>query len=60
MIIINEQSNIKTNVEKMFYIDPYHLNESSQDADIILITHSYDNHFSIDEILKCKRKGKKR
>ncbi len=55
MITINEQSSIRLCLEKTIYIDPFHLKEESHDADIILITHSHYDHFSIEDILKCKK-----
>jgi L-ascorbate metabolism protein UlaG (beta-lactamase superfamily) len=43
------------NNSKIIYIDPYNLKESNNDADIIFITHSHYDHFSINDINKIKK-----
>lgn len=55
MITINEQSSIRLELEKIIYFDPFHLSYSKHDADVIFITHSHYDHFSIEDILKVKR-----
>lgn len=55
MIFVNEQSSIKLVLEKTIYFDPFHLKEKSFDADIIFITHPHYDHFSIEDILKCRK-----
>lgn len=37
---------------KKIYIDPYGIQESNQDADIVLISHSHYDHLSIEDIGK--------
>ncbi len=48
---------IKFNKEKILYIDPFHLDNNYNDADIILITHSHYDHFSEEDILKVKNEN---
>lgn len=48
------QSSICISGTKKLYFDPYGVPESFHDADIILITHSHYDHFSIEDILKVK------
>lgn len=57
MITINEQSSIRLGLNKIIYLDPFRLKEERHDADIIFITHSHYDHFSIEDILKCKNKN---
>lgn len=45
--IINNNFNI--------YIDPFRIDVVSNDADIIFITHSHYDHFSIDDIINIKK-----
>ncbi len=45
-------SGVKLVGEKIIYIDPFNLNESSERADIILITHGHHDHCSIADIKK--------
>lgn len=39
---------------KIIYIDPYNINNSINDADIIFITHSHYDHFSQEDIKKVR------
>ena len=41
--------------DKIIYIDPYNIKENNNDADIIFITHSHYDHFSINDIKKIKK-----
>lgn len=41
--------------DKIIYIDPYNIKENNNDADIIFITHSHYDHFSINDINKIKK-----
>lgn len=43
------------NNNKIIYIDPYNIKENNNDADIIFITHSHYDHFSINDINKIKK-----
>lgn len=57
MITINEQSSVRLSFHKNIYIDPFHLEEELHDADIIFITHSHYDHFSLEDIEKCRNKN---
>ena len=48
-------SSIRMNKGKIIYVDPFHIEENYQDADIILITHSHYDHFSEEDIEKVKK-----
>lgn len=54
MLTVNCQSSIKISEEKTVYFDPLKV-EENHDADLILITHSHWDHFSIEDILKVKK-----
>ena len=41
--------------DKIIYLDPYRIKEERNDADIIFITHSHYDHFSVEDILKIKK-----
>lgn len=49
-------SSIKINKEKIIYIDPFKINKSFNDAEIIFITHSHYDHYSEEDINKIKKK----
>lgn len=57
MITINEQSSVRLSFTKNIYIDPFHLEEELHDADIIFITHSHYDHFSLEDIEKCRNEN---
>lgn len=40
---------------KVFYIDPFRIEEENKDANVIFITHSHYDHFSPEDILKVKK-----
>ncbi|MCR5294955.1 MAG: MBL fold metallo-hydrolase [Lachnospiraceae bacterium] len=40
---------------KIIYIDPFHMQETPRDADLILITHDHYDHFSPEDIAKVSR-----
>jgi len=44
---------------KTIYIDPYNIKETSEKADIILLTHSHYDHCSVADIEKVIQKGTK-
>jgi len=48
-------SSIKISGSKQIYIDPYNIKDEYKDADIIFITHSHYDHFSLDDIDKCRK-----
>lgn len=52
-------STIKILGDKIIYIDPYNVLEKFNDADIIFITHSHYDHFSIEDIKKVYKQKTK-
>ena len=48
-------SSIRMDKGKIIYVDPFHIEENYQDADIILITHSHYDHFSEKDIEKVRK-----
>ena len=54
-IYINTQSSIKIILNKIIYFDPYKIDNKSNDADIIFITHNHYDHFDIDSINNIKK-----
>lgn len=57
MITINEQSSIRFELDKIICFDPFHLSNSNHDADVIFITHSHYDHFSIEDICKVQNEN---
>ena len=53
-ILVNTQSSIRIPLDKILYFDPYKINDSRHDADIIFITHDHYDHFDIDSINNVK------
>ncbi|MBR3674492.1 MAG: MBL fold metallo-hydrolase [Clostridia bacterium] len=55
------QNAIKINTEngRVIYIDPFKLEETLNDADLIFITHAHYDHFSPEDILKIKNENTK-
>ena len=53
-IIVNTQSSIRINLDKIIYFDPFKIEDECHDADIIFITHSHYDHFDIESINKIK------
>ena len=53
-ISVNTQSSIKMVFDKTIYFDPFKIDSSMNDADIIFITHEHYDHFDIDSINKVK------
>lgn len=41
---------------KVIYVDPYLIDEEKQDADIIFVTHTHYDHFSMEDIKKIMKK----
>lgn len=52
-------SNIKINIEKVIYIDPFKIEDNCHDADIIFITHSHYDHYSEEDIKKVIKENTK-
>lgn len=53
-IEVNTQSSIKIVFDKIIYFDPYKIEESIHDADIIFITHNHYDHMDSESIEKIK------
>lgn len=53
-IRINTQSSIRLELDKIIYFDPYKIDKSINDADIIFITHNHYDHMDIDSINNVK------
>ena len=51
------QNSIKIEKEKIIYIDTYEMQEEKHDADIIFITHTHYDHFSLKDIEKVKKEN---
>lgn len=49
-ITINTQSSIKIIDNKIIYFDPFKIDNKSNDADLIFITHDHYDHFDINSI----------
>lgn len=52
-----KHNSIKITGDFNIYIDPFEIDNETKDADIIFITHSHYDHFSINDILKIKNKN---
>lgn len=52
-----KHNSIKITEDFNIYIDPFEIDNETKDADIIFITHSHYDHFSINDILKIKNKN---
>ena len=48
-------SAVRLDGERVVYTDPYELTEAAHDADVILITHDHDDHFSPADVAKIKK-----
>jgi len=48
-------SSIRINKGKIIYIDPYKIEKTFSDADIIFITHNHYDHYSPEDINKVKK-----
>ncbi len=53
-ISINAQSSVKIVSDKTVYFDPFMLEDTPHDADVIFITHPHHDHFSPEDIAKVK------
>ena len=54
-ISINTQSSIRIEFEKIIYFDPFKIDDSNNDADIIFITHDHYDHLDIESINNIKK-----
>lgn len=50
-------SSIKIKGTKTIYIDPFKINENSNDADLVFITHDHYDHYSEEDIDKVKNEN---
>lgn len=50
-------NSIKILGDKIIYIDPFKISETTNDADFIFCTHSHFDHFSIEDILKIRNEN---
>ncbi|MCR4902319.1 MAG: MBL fold metallo-hydrolase [Butyrivibrio sp.] len=56
-ITVNTQSSIRIKGSKqVIYFDPFKMDNATNDADFIFITHDHYDHFSPEDILKVSRK----
>lgn len=53
-ITINTQSSIKISLDEIIYFDPFKIEDNTNDADIIFITHEHYDHFDKTSINKIK------
>lgn len=54
-LTVNAQSSIRIQSDKVIYFDPFKIEESVHDADMIFITHDHYDHFSIEDIEKIEK-----
>lgn len=54
-ITINTQNSIRIEGSKILYFDPFQVEDSCQDADLVFITHEHYDHFDPDSIAKVKK-----
>lgn len=52
-----KHNSIKITGDFNIYIDPFEIDNETKDADIIFITHSHYDHFSIKDIIKIKNEN---
>jgi L-ascorbate metabolism protein UlaG (beta-lactamase superfamily) len=58
-VSVASQSAIKIVTDKVIYIDPYNISGEPKDADLIFITHTHGDHFSIADIKKIMKASTK-
>jgi len=46
---VNEHSSVRVEGEKIFYFDPFKIEDAPHDADIIFLTHNHFDHFSPED-----------
>lgn len=52
-----KQSTIKISGEKIIYVDPFSIEGEPKEADIVFVTHTHGDHFSIADIKKTMKDG---
>lgn len=50
-----KQSTVRIAGEKTIYIDPYNIAGEPKDADVVFVTHTHNDHFSISDIKKVMK-----
>lgn len=58
-LIAQNAIKITTNEGNNVYFDPFNINESTNDADVIFITHAHFDHFSPEDIKKIRNEKTK-
>ena len=58
-VIVHSAIRIVSDNDIVMYFDPFRLEDVSNDADIIFITHPHYDHFSKEDILKVKKNSSK-
>lgn len=53
-ITVNTQSSIRIQGSRILYFDPFQVENSVHDADIIFITHAHFDHFEPDSIARIR------
>ncbi|MCM1327478.1 MAG: MBL fold metallo-hydrolase [Bacteroidales bacterium] len=56
-ITVNTQSSIRIEGSKILYFDPFQVQDTCYDADMIFITHEHFDHFEPDSIAKVKKES---
>ena len=56
-VSVNAHSSIKIVSDRTVYFDPFLIEETPHDADIIFFTHSHYDHFSPESVEKIKKQG---
>lgn len=56
---INAHSSIRIGADRVIYFDPFKIEDSPCDADIIFITHDHYDHFSPEDLQKVMKEGTK-
>lgn len=54
-ITVNEQSSIRIDGDRVIYFDPFKIEQTLHDADIIFITHAHPDHFSPKDYVKVAK-----
>jgi L-ascorbate metabolism protein UlaG (beta-lactamase superfamily) len=50
-----KQSMVKISGEQVIYIDPYKVDGTPKDGDVVFITHTHGDHFNLEEIRKVAK-----
>lgn len=54
-----KQSTVRIAADKVIYVDPFEISGAPKDADIIFVTHTHGDHFSIRDIKKLAKAATK-